>query len=104
MKAYLSRVQRIVDEQTQNNHTTSENDINVIPTPPSHELAERLKAYVSSLPREQQSIPLYEVDIMSMFATDRKTLAIATHQLCWHAERVWLNGVKVLGYWPNKDQ
>ncbi len=73
MKAYLSSVQRIVDEQTQNNHTTSD-----IPTPPSQELAERLKAYVSSLPIEQQNSTLYEVDALSIFATDRQTLAIAT--------------------------
>ena len=102
MKAYLSRVQRIVDEQAQNNLNTSENEINITLIPPSHELAEHLKAYMSSLPIEQQNAPLYEVDILSMFNTDRQTLAIATHQLGWYAERVWLNGVRVLGYWQQK--
>ena len=102
MKAYLANVQRTVDEQPQKTQTENENEVKVTPTPPSQELAERLKAYVSSLPIEQQNAPLYEVDIMSMFNADRQTLAIGTHQLGWHAERVWLNGVKVLGYWPHK--
>lgn len=104
MKAYLASVQRTVDEQAQKTQTENKNDINVIPIAPSHELADRLKAYVSSLTTEQQRAPLYEVDALSIFATDRQTLAIATHQLGWYAERGWLNGVRVLGYWPNKDQ